>query len=76
MPDFVIQDWQLEPFDGDQAPTHVHHASEEAFVCLDGDLEVTVDGNRTTVPPGGYALVPRGKSTPSRRAAAVTSSRS
>jgi quercetin dioxygenase-like cupin family protein len=47
--------------DGDQAPTHIHHAGEEAFICLDGELEVRVDGNRATVPPGGYALVPRGK---------------
>ena len=61
MPDFVIQDWTLEPYDGDQAPPHIHHAGEEAFICLDGDLEVMVDGDRATVPPGGFALVPRGK---------------
>jgi quercetin dioxygenase-like cupin family protein len=60
-PDFVIREWLLEPYDGDQAPTHIHHEGEEAFICLDGDLEVMVDGSRATVPPGGYALVPRGK---------------
>jgi hypothetical protein len=32
--DFVIRDWRLDPYDGDQAPTHIHHAGEEAFVCL------------------------------------------
>jgi quercetin dioxygenase-like cupin family protein len=60
VPDFVIQEWHLEPFEGDQAPTHIHHAGEEAFVCLAGDLEVTVGGERSTVPQGGFALVPRG----------------
>ena len=56
----MIRDWRLEPYDGDQAPTHVHHAGEEAFICLVGDLEVTLDGSTATVPAGGYALVPRG----------------
>jgi len=58
--DFVIRDWRLDPYDGDQAPTHIHHAGEEAFVCLDGDLSVTIDGTRTRVEPGSYVLVPRG----------------
>jgi quercetin dioxygenase-like cupin family protein len=61
MPDFVIQDWRLEADDGDQAPPHVHHAGDEGFVCLDGDLEVTIDGTRTSVPPGGFVLVSRGR---------------
>jgi uncharacterized cupin superfamily protein len=59
-PDFVILDWLIQPYDGDQAPAHIHHAAEEAFICLEGDLEVVVDGDRMTVPPGGFALVPRG----------------
>ena len=58
--DFVIQDWRLEPYDGDQAPTHVHHAGEEAFICLEGDLSVTIDGAPGPVPPGSYVVVPRG----------------
>jgi uncharacterized cupin superfamily protein len=58
--DFVIQDWRLDPYDGDQAPTHIHHAGEEAFICLEGDLSVTIDGVATPVPPGGYRVVPRG----------------
>ena len=60
MPDFIIRDWRLEPNEGDQAPLHVHHAAEEAFVCLDGDLEVEVDGSRHDVPPGTFVVVPRG----------------
>jgi quercetin dioxygenase-like cupin family protein len=58
--DFVIRDWHLDPYDGDQAPLHVHHAGEEAFICIDGDLEVMVDGARTQVPPGSFIIVPRG----------------
>ena len=40
---------------------HIHHAGEEAFVCLEGDLFVTIDGTRTRVHPGGYVVVLRGK---------------
>ena len=58
--DFVIREWRLDPYHGDQAPTHIHHAGEEAFVCLEGDLSVTIEGTRTRVPPGGYVIVPRG----------------
>jgi quercetin dioxygenase-like cupin family protein len=58
--DFVVQDWRLEPYDGDQAPPHVHHAGQEAFVCLEGDLHVTIDGTRTQVPPRGFVVIPRG----------------
>ena len=58
--DFVIRDWRLDPYDGDQAPTHIHHAGEEAFVCLEGDLSVTLEGAPRPVPPGSYIVVPRG----------------
>jgi quercetin dioxygenase-like cupin family protein len=60
MPDFVIRDWKLEANEGDQAPRHVHHAADEAFVCLDGDLVVEVDGSRRAVQPGTFVVVPRG----------------
>jgi quercetin dioxygenase-like cupin family protein len=60
MPDFVIRDWRLEASEGDQAPLHVHHAAEEAFVCLDGHLQVEVDGSRHDVQPGMFIVVPRG----------------
>jgi len=58
--DFVFQDWHLDPYDSDQAPLHIHHAGEEAFVCLEGDLSVTIDGTRTQVPPHGFVVIPRG----------------
>jgi quercetin dioxygenase-like cupin family protein len=60
MSDFVIRDWRLDASEGDQAPLHVHHGSEEAFICLDGQLEVEVDGLRHEVDPGTFIVVPRG----------------
>ncbi len=60
MPDFVLRDWRLDAGEGDQAPLHVHHRGEEAFICLDGDLEVEVDGLRHDVEPGTFIVVPRG----------------
>jgi quercetin dioxygenase-like cupin family protein len=59
MSDFVIRDWRLDA-SGDQAPLHVHHGGEEAFICLDGQLEVEVDGLRHEVSPGTFIVVPRG----------------
>lgn len=36
MPAFVIREWNLVPYPGDQAPVHVHHRGDEAFYVLDG----------------------------------------
>lgn len=60
MPDFVVRAWWLEANEGDQAPLHVHHAAEEAFICIEGDLEVEVDGARQDVEPGSFVVVSRG----------------
>ena len=76
MAGFVIRDWRLDPYDGDQAPLHIHHPGEEAFICLDGELEVFVDGSREHVAPGAFFIVPPALHTPLRREAALTSSRS
>jgi quercetin dioxygenase-like cupin family protein len=45
MADFVLREWSLEPYPGDQAPLHVHHRGDEAFYVLEGLLEVT-DGDQ------------------------------
>ena len=58
--DFVARDWRLDANEGDQAPLHVHHGGEEAFICLEGQLEVEVDGVRHGVDPGAFIVVPRG----------------
>jgi quercetin dioxygenase-like cupin family protein len=60
MSDFVVRDWRLDANEGDQAPLHVHHGGEEAFICLEGRLEVEVDGVRHGVDPGAFIVVPRG----------------
>jgi mannose-6-phosphate isomerase-like protein (cupin superfamily) len=62
MVDFVVREWHLQPFDGDQAPAHVHHEGEEAFICLEGDLEVLIGTTRRQVRPGEHVVVPRGSS--------------
>jgi mannose-6-phosphate isomerase-like protein (cupin superfamily) len=46
MADFVVERWDLDPFPGDQAPPHVHHASDEAFGVVSGRLEVLVGEER------------------------------
>lgn len=60
MPDFVIREWDLRPYPGDQAPPHVHHGSDEAFYVLDGQLEVLTGGDRRIVPAGQLAFISAG----------------
>lgn len=42
---------------GKGAPKH-RHPYEETFVILDGDIEVTIDGETTLVGPGNIAVIP------------------
>lgn len=58
--DFVVREWALRPYPGDQAPPHVHFEADEAFYVLDGELEVLVGERRTVVPAGTLVMVPRG----------------
>jgi len=60
MGDFVIQRWDLDPYPGDMAPPHVHHASDEGFCVLDGRLEVLVGRERRVLGPGEHVVVPAG----------------
>jgi len=41
-------------------PPHVHENEDEAFLVLDGQVDVTVDGVTTRLGPGGFAFAPRG----------------
>jgi quercetin dioxygenase-like cupin family protein len=41
-------------------PPHWHKVTTEIFYVLDGALTVIIDGQATTVGPGGYAFVPPG----------------
>jgi quercetin dioxygenase-like cupin family protein len=45
---------------GDEPPLHVHDADDEAFLVLDGELEVWIGDTHTTLGPGDYALLPKG----------------
>lgn len=40
-------------------PMHVHHAEDEAFYVLDGQLQVQCGDRRWTVETGGFVLLPR-----------------
>jgi quercetin dioxygenase-like cupin family protein len=58
--DFVIKEWSLDPYPGDQAPRHVHHGSDEAFYVLDGELEVLEGDERRILTTGELAFIPAG----------------
>jgi mannose-6-phosphate isomerase-like protein (cupin superfamily) len=58
--DFVLRHWDLAPYPGDQAPPHIHHRSDEAFIVLDGELEVLVGDERRVLTAGESATVPAG----------------
>jgi mannose-6-phosphate isomerase-like protein (cupin superfamily) len=41
-------------------PPHVHEREDEAFLVLEGSIDVTVGGETTHVTAGGFAFGPRG----------------
>ena len=60
MADFVLREWSLEPYPGDQAPLHIHHRGDEAFYVLDGCLEVQDGHRRLTLQTGELHIVSAG----------------
>jgi mannose-6-phosphate isomerase-like protein (cupin superfamily) len=60
MGDFVVRRWELAHYPGDQAPPHVHLASDEAFCVVRGRLEVLVGDERRIIGPGEHVTVPAG----------------
>ena len=60
MADFVIREWTIAAYPGDQAPPHVHHRSDEAFYVLDGQLEVLAGDERRTLGAGELAVIDAG----------------
>jgi quercetin dioxygenase-like cupin family protein len=44
---------------GFATPYHLHHAEDEAFYVLDGEVSFFSDGQRTDLGPGGYLFLPR-----------------
>jgi mannose-6-phosphate isomerase-like protein (cupin superfamily) len=58
--DIVLREWDLAPYPGDQAPAHIHHGSDEAFVVLAGELEMLIGDQRSVLTAGEYAVIPAG----------------
>ena len=57
--DFSLMERTL-PAGGRRPPPHRHVNCSEAYVVLDGLVSVTVSGQKLTVGPEGFVLVPRG----------------
>jgi quercetin dioxygenase-like cupin family protein len=45
---------------GDMPPLHIHHAQDEGFLLLDGDLSLFLPGREIRLEPGEFVLAPRG----------------
>ena len=45
---------------GFSPPRHIHHAEDEIFVVLTGEMDVWINGEITRAGPGDAAFVPRG----------------
>ena len=41
-------------------PRHIHHTDDEAFYLLEGELEVEFEGEKYSVTPGMFMLLPHG----------------
>ena len=57
--DFSLMERTL-PASGRRPPPHRHVNCSEAYFVLDGLVSVTVSGQKLTVGPEGFVLVPRG----------------
>lgn len=55
---FTLIEQLLPP--GFAPPPHVHHAEEEAFYILEGQLTVTCGDRMWSVGPGSFVFLPRG----------------
>ena len=45
---------------GDRSPLHVHHAEDEGFYVLDGEVMLFMPGEALTLRAGDFFLAPRG----------------
>jgi quercetin dioxygenase-like cupin family protein len=45
---------------GFETPYHLHHAEDEAFYILEGELTVILDGETIVARRGSYTVLPRG----------------
>ncbi len=47
--------------EGDKVPLHVHEREDELFWVVEGVLDVEVEGEVTTLQPGEFCIVERGR---------------
>jgi quercetin dioxygenase-like cupin family protein len=45
---------------GDMPPLHIHHAHDEGFLLLEGELSLFLPGREVRLTPGEFVLAPRG----------------
>lgn len=53
----LIEHWSMPP--GFASPYHTHHAEDESFYVLEGELAILVDGKWLHAGPGSFAYGPR-----------------
>lgn len=52
--------WEMWITADGNPPPHVHQDEDEAFLVLEGTVDVTVGGVTESIGPGGFAFAPRG----------------
>jgi quercetin dioxygenase-like cupin family protein len=50
----------IEVAAGDMPPLHIHHAHDEGFLLLEGELSLFLPDREITLRPGEFVLAPRG----------------
>ena len=58
--DFVLVEWTAETGDHWIAPLHVHHADDEAWYVLDGELGFRLGDETVRARAGSVVVAPRG----------------
>jgi quercetin dioxygenase-like cupin family protein len=53
----LVENWSMPP--GFASPYHIHHAEDEAFYVLEGELAIVCGGKWMKAGPGAYAFGPR-----------------
>src|SRR5258708_7961172 len=57
---YSLTEFTLAPPPTPGPPLHLHLDAHEAVYVLEGELEVTLDEQKTIVPAGSFVYVPRG----------------
>lgn len=55
---YSVSEWWLEP--GARLPNEHAHSEDHVYYIIEGTLSVTLDGEVSHVPAGGYVLIPGG----------------